>query len=152
MLAFLVAKIFLTKHNVSYIINDIVNKCYFEVIMLKKKKKKYNNLSDEELITKIRNNDQEAFEALFIRYFSRISYLVSKNCKAESEKEDMFQDATISFYYCQDFFRYTYYTYSCQIKLFTQVIKDQRCVFSRTVPSIYSVTGPFFLIFSRIAS
>lgn len=99
MLAFLVAKIFLTKHNVSYIINDIVNKCYFEVIMLKIFVEKYNNLSDEELITKIRNNDQEAFEALFIRYFSRISYLVSKNCKAESEKEDMFQDATISFYY-----------------------------------------------------
>lgn len=60
---------------------------------------KYNNLSDEELITKIRNNDQEAFEALFKRHHSRISYLVSKNCNDASEKEDLLQDATISFYY-----------------------------------------------------
>ena len=29
---------------------------------------KYNNLSDNELITKIRENDQEAFEVLFARY------------------------------------------------------------------------------------
>ncbi len=67
--------------------------------MLKIFVEKYNNLSDEELITKIRDNDQEAFEALFVRHLSRISYLVSKNCKDNCDKDDMFQDATISFYY-----------------------------------------------------
>ena len=60
---------------------------------------KYKDLSDNELITKIRNNDQEAFEVLFKRHYSRISYLVNKNCNNASEKEDMLQDATISFYY-----------------------------------------------------
>ena len=33
---------------------------------------KYNNLSDEELITKIRDNDEEAFEVLFSKYLAKI--------------------------------------------------------------------------------
>jgi len=65
---------------------------------------KYKNLSDEELITKIRDNNQEAFEALFVRHLPRINFLVSKNCKSVSDKEDMFQDATISFYYATQMF------------------------------------------------
>lgn len=60
---------------------------------------KYDNLSDKELITKIRENDQEAFETLFKRYYSNIKYLVSNNCKDPSEAEDLLQDATITFYY-----------------------------------------------------
>lgn len=60
---------------------------------------KYNNLSDEELITRIRNNEQEAFEALFDRYSSKLKYIVSHNKFATVDKEDLMQDATISFYY-----------------------------------------------------
>ena len=65
---------------------------------------KYKKLSDEELITKIRDNNQEAFETLFVRHLPRINFLVSKNCTSDSEKEDMFQDATISFYYATQMF------------------------------------------------
>lgn len=65
---------------------------------------KYNNISDDELITKIRENDQDAFEALFYRYLPLIKYIISKNSYTGSDPEDMLQDATISFYYAAQMF------------------------------------------------
>lgn len=68
---------------------------------------KHNNLSDNELIAKIRDNDQEAFETLFSRYRSLINYLISKNCSHEADREDFFQDATISFYYATQMYDFS---------------------------------------------
>ncbi len=65
---------------------------------------KYNHLSDDELITKIRENDQDAFEVLFYRYLPLIKYIISKNFYTGSESDDMLQDATISFYYAVQMF------------------------------------------------
>lgn len=67
--------------------------------MLKRFVEKYNILSDEELITKIRENDEEAFEVLFTRYLPKIQYLISKCSTQNSDTEDLLQDARISFYY-----------------------------------------------------
>lgn len=68
---------------------------------------KYNNLSDEELITKIRQNDDDAFETLFLRYLPRIKYLISKNTTGSNEVDDLLQDATISFYYAVQMFDFS---------------------------------------------
>ncbi len=65
---------------------------------------KYNNISDEELISKIRENDQDAFEALFYRYLPLIKHIISKNTYTGSDPDDMLQDATISFYYAAQMF------------------------------------------------
>lgn len=75
--------------------------------MLKIFVEKYNNLSDEELITKIRENDEQAFEVLFSRYLPRIKYLISKNNTSDSETEDLLQDATISFYYAAQMYDFS---------------------------------------------
>lgn len=75
--------------------------------MLKIFVEKYNNLSDEELITKIRQNDDDAFETLFLRYLPRIKYLISKNNSGNNEVDDLLQDATISFYYAVQMFDFS---------------------------------------------
>jgi RNA polymerase sporulation-specific sigma factor len=72
--------------------------------MCKKIVEKYENASDEQLITKIRENDQDAFETLFYRYLPTIRYIISKNAYTGSEPDDMLQDATISFYYAVQMF------------------------------------------------
>ncbi len=66
--------------------------------------KKYNDLTDEELIIKVRQNDEDAFEVLFYRYLSLLKYIISKNYCAQGDFEDMLQDATISFYYAVQMF------------------------------------------------
>lgn len=73
---------------------------------------KYDNLSDNELITKIRENDQAAFEALFSRYLPRIKHIISKDCYAALERDDVFQDATISFYYATQMFDFSSSSFS----------------------------------------
>ena len=60
---------------------------------------KYKNVSDNELICKIRQNDQDAFETLFYRYLPLIKRIIAKNAFAGNDYDDMLQDATISFYY-----------------------------------------------------
>lgn len=59
---------------------------------------KYNSYSDSELIASIRNNNQDAFEALFYRYLPLLKKLVAKSTSL-GEFDDLLQDATISFYY-----------------------------------------------------
>lgn len=73
---------------------------------------KYNDLSDNELITKIRENDQEAFEALFARYLPKINALISKTYLGNIEREDILQDATISFYYATQMFDFASSSFS----------------------------------------
>ena len=73
---------------------------------------KYNDLSDNELITKIRNNDQEAFETLFARYLPKINALISKTYLGSFEREDILQDATISFYYATQMFDFSSSSFS----------------------------------------
>lgn len=75
--------------------------------MLKSFVEKYNNLSDEELITKIRDNDEEAFEVLFSKYLPRIKYLITKNKPDNNDIEDLLQDATISFYYAAQMYDFS---------------------------------------------
>lgn len=75
--------------------------------MLKIFVEKYNSLSDEELITKIRQNDDDAFETLFLRHLPRIKYLISKNNTGNNEVDDLLQDATISFYYAVQMFDFS---------------------------------------------
>lgn len=65
---------------------------------------KYKNFSDDELIAKIRENDQDAFEALFYRYLPLLKRIISKNLYAGGDFDDMLQDATISFYYAVQMF------------------------------------------------
>ena len=65
---------------------------------------KYNNLSDNDLIDLLRSNDQDAFEVLFSRYMPLLKSIVSKNCGRAGDFDDLFQDATISFYYAAHMF------------------------------------------------
>ena len=85
--------------------------------MLKIFVEKYNNLSDEELITMIRNNEQAAFEALFARYISKLKYIISQNKFNAVDKEDLLQDATISFYYATQMYDFHSSTFSSFLTL-----------------------------------
>ncbi len=78
---------------------------------------KYNILSDEELITKIRDNDEEAFEVLFARHLPRIKYLISKNNSNNNDIEDLLQDATISFYYAAQLYDFNSSSFSTFLSL-----------------------------------
>jgi DNA-directed RNA polymerase specialized sigma subunit len=40
---------------------------------------RYKSVSDNELICMIRENDQDAFEALFYRYLPLLKHIISKN-------------------------------------------------------------------------
>lgn len=60
---------------------------------------KYNNLSENQLIMLIREDNQEAFESLFNKYLPLIKHIISRNMFNGDDFDDMFQDATISFYY-----------------------------------------------------
>lgn len=72
--------------------------------MCKKFVEKYNNLSDEELILLIRDNDEDAFSFLFDKYLPLIKHIISKNLLSGDDFDDMLQDATISFYYAAQMF------------------------------------------------
>lgn len=61
---------------------------------------KYKMLSDNELISLIRENNQDAFEFLFDKYLPLIKSIIQKNKHIRNDYDDMLQDATISFYYC----------------------------------------------------
>ena len=63
----------------------------------------YNNLTDSELIYKIRENDEEAFKVLYSRYSSMIYGIVNKY-SSDSDTDDLLQEANISFYYATQFF------------------------------------------------
>jgi RNA polymerase sporulation-specific sigma factor len=63
----------------------------------------YDNLTDSELIYKIRENDEDAFKALSSRYSSMIYGIVNKYA-SNSETDDLMQEANISFYYATQFF------------------------------------------------
>ena len=65
---------------------------------------KYKKMSDSELIIRIRDNDQDAFEALFYRYLPLIKNIVSKCTFTDNDADDLMQDATISFYYATQMF------------------------------------------------
>lgn len=65
---------------------------------------KYNNLSEKELILLIREDNQDAFEALFNKYLPLIKHIISKNISYGDDFDDMLQDATISFYYAVQMF------------------------------------------------
>lgn len=78
--------------------------------------KKYNDVPDNDLITKIRENDQDAFEALFYRYLPLLKHIISKNFGA-ADFEDMLQDATISFYYATQMFDFHSASFSTFLSL-----------------------------------
>lgn len=63
----------------------------------------YDNLSDHELILKIRENDSDAYEALRTRYSHIIKRIVTKYSDS-SDRDDLTQEANISFYYAAMFF------------------------------------------------
>lgn len=63
----------------------------------------YNNLSDSELIYRIRENDSEAYRILAERYAPLIKRIVAKY-SAPSDSDDLTQEANISFYYAAMFF------------------------------------------------
>lgn len=65
---------------------------------------KYNNLSENELISLIKEDNQEAFESLFNKYLPLIKHIISKNMFSGDDFDDMLQDATISFYYAAQMF------------------------------------------------
>lgn len=76
---------------------------YSEVVMCKNFVETYNNLSDSELIYKVRENDNEAFRALSERYSSMIRRIVGKY-SGNTDSDDLAQEASISFYYAIQFF------------------------------------------------
>lgn len=61
--------------------------------------KKYETLSDFELISLARANDQNAFEALFYRYQPLIKKIASETDVPGQDFDDKLQESTISFYY-----------------------------------------------------
>lgn len=61
---------------------------------------KYKMLSDNELVSLVRENNQDAFEFLFDKYLPLIKSIIQKNKHIRNDYDDMLQDATISFYYC----------------------------------------------------
>lgn len=63
----------------------------------------YNNLSDSELIYKVRENDNEAYRVLSERYAPMIKRIVGKYSD-NSDSDDLTQEASISFYYATQFF------------------------------------------------
>ena len=63
----------------------------------------YLSLSDDDLILKVRDNDSSAYGALFERYKNNIKRIVDKY-SALLDKEDLLQEASISFYYAIQFF------------------------------------------------
>lgn len=82
---------------------------------------KYKSFSDVELISKIRNNEQDAFEALFYRYLPTLRSIVYKNTSADSDFDDLLQDATISFYYAVQMFDF----HSASFKTFLSICVDR---------------------------
>lgn len=61
--------------------------------------KKYETLSDVELISLARANDQNAFEALFYRYQPLIKKIAAETDVPGHDFDDKLQESTISFYY-----------------------------------------------------
>ena len=65
---------------------------------------KHKDLSDNQLIELVQNNDEQAFNVIFSRYLPLIKSIVSKHSKDSSEFEDLLQDATLSFYFATIFY------------------------------------------------
>ncbi len=63
----------------------------------------YNNLTDEQLILKARQSDNGAYSVLLSRYDSAITRIVLKYA-ASYDRDDLFQEARIAFYYAIQFF------------------------------------------------
>ena len=82
---------------------------------------KYNSFSDNELIGLAREDDQDAFEALFYRYLPTLKHIISKNAFVGNDFEDMLQDATISFYYAVQMFDF----HSASFSTFLSVCVDR---------------------------
>ena len=82
---------------------------------------KYNSFSDEDLITLVRDNNQDAFETLFHRYLPLLKSIVSKNVAIKSDFDDLLQDATISFYYAVQMFDF----HSASFSTFLSVCVDR---------------------------
>lgn len=80
----------------------------------------YNNLTDSELIYKIRENDDEAFKTLSERYSSMIHGIVNKYAES-SDIDDLLQEANISFYYATQFFDFQ----SASFKTFSSVCVER---------------------------
>ncbi len=82
---------------------------------------KYNSFSDAELISLIRDNNQDAFETLFYRYLPLLKSIISKNTVLGSDFDDLLQDATISFYYAVQMFDF----HSASFTTFLSVCVDR---------------------------
>ena len=65
---------------------------------------KHKNLSENELIKLVQQNDEQAFNIIFSRYLPLIKSIVSKHANKSSDFDDLLQDATISFYYSTIFY------------------------------------------------
>lgn len=68
---------------------------------------KHKNLSENELIELVQQNDEQAFNIIFSRYLPLIKSIVSKHSNNASDFEDLLQDATISFYFATIFYDFS---------------------------------------------
>ena len=80
----------------------------------------YDSLTDSELIYLVRENDNEAYIALFERYSSVIKSIVAKYADS-SNFDDLTQEANISFYYAAQFFDFQ----SSSFKTFSTVCVER---------------------------
>ncbi len=78
---------------------------------------KYKNLSDDELIILIRENDQDAFEFLFNKYLPLIKKIILKNSYIGIDYDDMMQDAGISFYYAAQMYDFNSSSFSTYLSV-----------------------------------
>lgn len=60
--------------------------------------KKHIIYDDQELLAKVKNNDQEAFEVLYHRYFAQLSRYAYKRLREEDLTEELVQDVFIEFW------------------------------------------------------
>lgn len=60
---------------------------------------KHKNMSDNELIKLVQQNDEQAFNVIFKRYLPFIKSVVYKHSKSFNDFDDLMQEATISFYF-----------------------------------------------------
>lgn len=65
--------------------------------MIKNFVENYENLSDDEIVTSIKEGNYEMLKIIIDRYYPTISFFVKKYCQADYY-EDAFQEATIALY------------------------------------------------------
>ena len=65
---------------------------------------KHKDLSENELIKLVQQDDEQAFNIIFERYLPLIKSVVSKHSTNPTDFDDLLQDATVSFYFATIFY------------------------------------------------